>query len=61
MAAEHIEDVRIDLLKMGNAEIENRYNFCPSKLNSAQSKEFLKRSLDDNVVEELLENPSYQM
>jgi hypothetical protein len=61
MAAEHIEDVKIDLLKLSNSELEARYNFMPSKLSPSETKQFLRKSLDDFVVEELIENPSYQM
>jgi len=31
MAAESIEDVKIDLLKLSNPEIENRYSFIPNR------------------------------
>ena len=61
MAGEHIEDVRIDLLKMSNQELEQKFNFLPTKLSTIQCKEVLKRSLEDSVVEELIENPSHQL
>ncbi len=59
MAAENIEDVRIDLLKYSNQDLENKYTFFPSKTNTSHNKEILRRSLDESIVDDLIENPSH--
>ena len=61
MAGEHIEDVKIELLKLNNQEVDSKYTFMPSKLNSSQMKDHCKKFLDEQVIDELIENPSYQM
>ena len=35
MAGEHIEDVKIELLKINNQELEQKYSFMGPKLNSS--------------------------
>lgn len=47
MAGESIEDIKLDLLKMSNTELDQKYNFLPGKQNSIQHKELLKRCLED--------------
>ena len=59
MAAEHIEDIKIDLLKMGNTELDQRFNIMPGKF--IQHREALRRGLEDSIVEEIMENPSLQL
>jgi DNA-directed RNA polymerase II subunit RPB1 len=60
MAAENIEDVRIDLLKLNNQDLDAKYNFMPSKqLGPGQTKEHLRKCLDDSVIDEIMENPNH--
>ncbi len=61
MAGEQIEDVKIELLKINNQDLDNKYQFIPPKMNSSQTKEYCKKFLDEAVIEEIIENPSYQM
>lgn len=58
MAGENIEDVKIDLLKMSNQELEQRFNFIPGKSITPNAREYLKKSLIESEVDEVLENPA---
>jgi DNA-directed RNA polymerase II subunit RPB1 len=62
MAAENIEDVRIDLLKLNNQDLDTKYNFMPVKqLGPGQTKEHLRKCLDDTVIDEIMDSPNQQM
>ncbi|CDW74169.1 dna-directed rna polymerase ii subunit rpb1-like [Stylonychia lemnae] len=61
MAGEYIEDLKIDLLKMSNAEIERRYNFIPEKVSSLEAKDQLRKYLDDYIVNKIMDDPQYQL
>ena len=57
MAGEHIEDIRLELLKLNNAEVENKYSF----MNGVKGKDGLKKVVEEAVAEEISENPRMQM
>lgn len=62
MAGESIEDLKIDLVKMGNQELEGRYCFVPQRVSNLMAKEILKNNgVDDHIAEQIMENPAYQM
>src|SRR5215217_5351064 len=57
MAGEHIEDLSIGLLKMDNSQVENKVNFLPTRMNKAELKEMLQKSMQSDIVSQVVEDP----
>lgn len=57
MAGEHIEDLPIGLLKMDNGQVESKCNFLPPKMNKTELKEMLNKSMQNDIVKEIVEDP----
>jgi len=54
LAGEHIEDMKIDLLKMDNATVEKNHKFLPSKLNEREVQATLSKTMEEENVQAVL-------
>jgi hypothetical protein len=54
LAGEHVEDLSIDLIKMDNAQMEQRHNFLPPKMKNAELEELLTRSMSTDLAHKIL-------
>ena len=58
MAGEYIEDVNIDLLRMGDAVLTKRCNFLPKNIKNQEIEQILHHSMEGQAIKDIIEVPA---
>jgi len=60
MAGEFIENMNIGLLKAGKYELDRKCKFIPDNLRGPEKEDYLKSSLKESIVKEMVNDPSIE-